>query len=206
MVILLLYKIKRPAELRNIGPLYLSVIDAPLTNIYFKIQRMGINTINTILSQMKSNSPLSELSKIKKITNHYARKTTVRKLKSSGFPKCEIKNITGHSSECVLDTYDFGNEDEMFAMSSAICKASVPLKCSSPNSRKKNLIQSHDFMECHRTLHPLSNSSNNFSFGINWSNTKYVKHWIFLKACFLLASITATKEVYRRNTIYKSSY
>ena len=84
---------------------------------------MGVNTINTMLSRMKKKSSLSELCANKKITNHSGRKTTVRKLKSSGFPKCEIKNITGHNSECELDAYDSGNEDEIFAMSSAIFKS-----------------------------------------------------------------------------------
>ena len=68
-------------------------------------------------------SPLAERWPNKKITNHFARKTTVRKWKSFRFPKCEIKNITGHSSERGLDTYHFGNEDEMFAMSSEISKS-----------------------------------------------------------------------------------
>ena len=73
-----------------------------------------------MLSRMKKKSPLAELCGNKKITNHSARKTTVRKLLFLGFPKCEIKNITGHSSERGLDACDSGNEDEMFAMSSAI--------------------------------------------------------------------------------------
>ena len=78
---------------------------------------MGVNTINTMLSRMKKKSPLAELCANQKITNHSARKTTVRKLKSLEFPKCEIKSITAHSSERGLDAYDSGNEDEMFAMS-----------------------------------------------------------------------------------------
>ena len=97
--------------------------DGPLTDVWYKNQAMGVNTINTMLRRMKKKSPLAELCPNKKITNHSARKTTVRKLKSFGFPKCEIKNITGHSSERGLDAYDSGNEDEMFAMSSAISKS-----------------------------------------------------------------------------------
>ena len=61
--------------------------------------------------------------KQKKITSQSARKKTVQKLKFFGFPKCEIKSITGHSSERELDAYDCGNEDEMFAMSSAMSKS-----------------------------------------------------------------------------------
>ena len=52
--------------------------------------------------------------------------------------KCEIKkkkNITGHSSEREIDAYDCDNEDEMFAMSSAISKS----KCSSSTVPHKNL-------------------------------------------------------------------
>ena len=75
---------------------------------------MGTNTINNMLSRCAD----------KKLTNHSARKTTVRKLKSAGFPKSEIKNITGHSSEKGLDAYDSGNENDMCAMSAAISLSS----------------------------------------------------------------------------------
>ena len=135
----LLFKSKRPVELRNMGPFYLTVIDAPLTDVWYKNQAMGVNTINTMLSRMKKKSPLAELCANKKITNHSARKTTVRKLKSFGFPKCEIKNITGHSSERGLDAYDSGNEDEMFAMSSAISKC----KYSTSTLAQKKLSHHH---------------------------------------------------------------
>ena len=64
-------------------------------------------------------SPFAKLRANKKTTNHPARRTTVRKLKSFGFPKSEIKNITFHSSERGVDAYDSVNEDEIFAMSSA---------------------------------------------------------------------------------------
>ena len=135
MAFFLLFKSKRPVELQYIVPFYLTVIDAPLTDVCYKNQAMGVNTINTMLSRMKKNSPLAELSANKKITNHSARKTTVRRSKSFGFPKCEIKNITGHSCERGLDAYDSGNEDKMFAMSSAIpkCKYST-----STFAQKKN--------------------------------------------------------------------
>ena len=119
----LLFKSKRPVELRNMDPFYLTVINGPLTNVCYKNQTIGVNTINTMLSRMKKKSPLAELYANKKITNHSARKTTILKLKSFGFPKCEMKNITGYSSECGLDAYDSGNEDKMFAMSSAISKS-----------------------------------------------------------------------------------
>jgi len=36
----------------------------------------------------------------------------IKKLKSSGIPKCEIKNIAGHTSANGLDDYDSGDERE----------------------------------------------------------------------------------------------
>ena len=81
-----------------------------------KIKPWGVNKINTILSRVRKKLPLAELCANKKVTNHSARKATIQKIKSFGFPKCETKKITGHSSERGLDAHDSGNEDEIFAM------------------------------------------------------------------------------------------
>ena len=68
---------------------------------------------------MKENSPLKDLCPEKNLTNHSARKTVVKKLKSSGIPKCEIKNITDHASAQRLDDYDSGDEREQQIISRA---------------------------------------------------------------------------------------
>ena len=52
------------------------------------------------------------MSREKDYPNHSARKTVVKKLKSSGIPKCVIKNITGLTSAQGLDDYDSGDERE----------------------------------------------------------------------------------------------
>ena len=58
------------------------------------------------MKNMKNNSPLKDLCPEKTdLTNHSARKTVVKKLKSSGIPKCEIKNITDHASSTGFDDY-----------------------------------------------------------------------------------------------------
>jgi len=49
------------------------------------------------MKTVKENSPLKDVWQDKKENNHSARKTVVKKLNSSRIPKCEIKNITGHS-------------------------------------------------------------------------------------------------------------
>ncbi len=100
---------------------------------------MGKNSINTIMKKMKENSPLQDVCPEKKITNHSARKTVVKKLKSSGVPKCEIKNITGHTSAQGLDDYDSGDELEQQLISgitdnSGPPQRSVLRQLNAPNS------------------------------------------------------------------------
>ena len=48
------------SELRNMGFFYLTVLDAPVTDVWYKNQVMGVNTINTMFSRMKKKSPLAE--------------------------------------------------------------------------------------------------------------------------------------------------
>ena len=115
-----IYLEKRPEEMKTTGPFYLSVIDKPVSNVWFKKTPMGKNTIDSIMKKMKLNSPLIDLCPEKRITDHSARKTVVKKLKSSGIPKCEIKNITGHTSAQGLDDYDSGDEREQQIISNII--------------------------------------------------------------------------------------
>jgi len=90
------YLDKRPAEIKMTRPLYLGVIDKPQTSVWYKKKML----INNIMKTMKLTSERC-LPTDKKLTNHNVRKTVVKRLKSSGIPKCEIENITGHSSEQV---------------------------------------------------------------------------------------------------------
>ena len=69
---------------------------------------------------MVANSPLSNQSSTKKLTNHSARKTLVKKLKNNNVSKSEIIGITGHTNEAGLDAYDSGDEREQQMMSYAI--------------------------------------------------------------------------------------
>ena len=115
-----IYLEKRPEEMKTTGPFYLSVIDKLVSNVWFKKTPMGKNTIDSIMKKMKLNSPLTDLCPEKRITHHSARKTVVKKLKSSGIPKCEIKNITGHTSAQGLDDYDSGDEREQQMISNII--------------------------------------------------------------------------------------
>jgi len=113
---------------------------------------MGKNTINNIMKTMKENSPLKDVCPDKKLTNHSARKTVVKKLKSSGIPKCEIKNLTGHSSEQGLDDYDSGDENEQRIMCNIIDNANARQVLQPISSVQTAPSQVYNFSHCNVTL------------------------------------------------------
>ena len=100
------YLAKRSSEMQKSGPFYLNVIEKPVSSVWYKKTPAGKSTINTVMKNMKGNSPLKDLCPAKNLANHRARKTVAKKLKSSSIPKCQIKNITGHASAQGLDDYD----------------------------------------------------------------------------------------------------
>ena len=82
------YLEKRPGEIMKRGPLYFTVIDNPVSSVWYKKTPMGKNAINTmIMKNMKENSSLKDLCPEKNLANHNAGKTEFKKLKSSGIPK-----------------------------------------------------------------------------------------------------------------------
>jgi len=109
----------RPSKMKKSSPFYLTVIDKPISNVWYKKTPMGKNTINTIMKNMKKNSPLKDLCPAKNLIKHSAQKTVVNKLKSFDIPKCEIKHITGHASTG-LDDYYSGDQREQQIISRAI--------------------------------------------------------------------------------------
>lgn len=171
---------RRPSEMKTTGPFYLSVIESPTTDIWYKKTPMGKNTIDNIMKKMKENSPLKVACPEKKLTNHSARKTVVKKLKSSGVPKCEIKNITGHKSEQGLDDYDSGDEKEQQVLSHVIDAASEfsRQRQVSEANRRSSLLSSplsprniYNFNNCQVTFNTAGNNSAQASSSFS-TNTK----------------------------------
>ena len=117
IIIFKIFLSKRPACLLAEGPIYLAIIDKPKSEIWFKISRLGINSLDSI---MKSMVKLSGIETGKNLTNHSARKTVVKKLRKSGASKSEIIEITGHSNERGLDPYDSGDEQQQRLLSHVI--------------------------------------------------------------------------------------
>ena len=113
------YVSRRPEALRDSGPFYLQPLSNPRGITWFKRVPLGENTIGN-MNKMKQNSLLSELCPSKKLTNHSARKTVVKKLQCNGVQKSEIRTITGHASTRGLDSYDEGDEHQQRALSNII--------------------------------------------------------------------------------------
>ena len=171
-----LYLSKRPISLRATGPLYLSVIHNPASSIWYKNMPMGQHTINVIMKKMVENSPLANSTK--RLTNHSARKTVVKKLKQNHIPKSEIIGITGHTTEAGLDAYDSGDESEQRSISHAIENISgASVATTSKQQRQFHpsdwlispsnpLVQQPSFNLFTQKLHqsPIQSSSSTFNF------------------------------------------
>ena len=172
------YLEKRPEEMKKTGPFYLAVMDKPKTSAVWYIMKT-----------MKEDSPLKDVCPEKKVTNRAARKTVVKKLKSSGIEKCEIKNITGHNSEQGLDDYDSGDENEMKIMSNIIDNANSAASTSGQVLHPLSSVQtqfrsasSHvcNFSHCNVML----KIAENHSLQSSLSESKWAYKRIMLQASF----------------------
>ena len=99
------YLSRRPLELRNKGPFYLAIIENHKTNVWYKKQRLSVNSIDNMMKSVVKNTAL-ETSK-KKLTNHTARKTVVKKLRAASVERQSIIQVTGHASEKSLNASAF---------------------------------------------------------------------------------------------------
>jgi len=64
------YLEKRPREMKKSSLFYLTVIDKPVSSIWYKKIPRGKKTINTIMKNMKKNSLLKDLCPEKNLINH----------------------------------------------------------------------------------------------------------------------------------------
>ena len=114
-----LYLSKRPSQLRSGGPLYLSVIHKPVSNLlWYKNVPMGQHTINSIMKRIDRKFSPSKLRQ--KINKPLCKINSGKKMRQNYIPKSEIIGITGHNSEADLNVYDSGNEEQQRAISNAI--------------------------------------------------------------------------------------
>lgn len=128
------YLSRRPSELRASGPFYLTPLPnvTPNNSVWFKRQNLGVNSIDKIMKMMIADTPLEGSSK--RLTNHSARKTLVKKLRANNVERSSIINVTGHRNEQSLNDYDEGNENEQRQISNLISNAKAANKTTSPTT------------------------------------------------------------------------
>ena len=146
------YKLRRPEQLRNTGKFYLQPINNPVTEVWFKILPIG----KTLMKEMKLNSPLKDLCPDKRLTNHTARKTDVKKLQSQGVQRSDIISITGHTTTRGLDAYDEGDNGFQRVLSNMIdgtasgsnTSAQAPSSTCSMTISRPNLLNTERRSSC----------------------------------------------------------
>ena len=109
---------RRPPEIRTTGPLYLSCVPKPSSQVWYKRQPMGVNKLNDMMRTIIEGTTLED--SWKTFSNHSARKTVVKKLKTAGLERSSIVKVTGHRNEKSLDDYDEGDENEQRQLSHTI--------------------------------------------------------------------------------------
>ena len=114
------YLNRRPVSPRANGPFYLTPLSKTTSknNVWFKIQNLGIHSIDKIMKTTIADTPLASGSK--RLTNHSARKTLVKKLRLRNVERSFIMNVTGDRNEQSLNDYDEENENEQRHISNLI--------------------------------------------------------------------------------------
>ena len=116
----------RPPNLRTSGPFYLSVKynRRPDDEIWYKVQPMGENKINSMMKNIISGTTLETSEK--RVSNHSARKKTlVTKMKKAKLERSAIAKVTGHRNIQSLDDNDEADEGEQRQFSWAISKGNT---------------------------------------------------------------------------------
>ena len=109
---------------------------------------MGVNSINSFMKSMAVEAEIEG----RKLTNHSARKTLVKKLKAANQPRSAIIGVTGHTNERSLADYEEDDENEQRLISS--------------------ISAAHFIYQCGGTNRPNHPSSA----GKNWRKLRCIKH------------------------------
>ena len=96
----------------------LSCVSNPSLQVWYKRQPMGVNKLNDMMKTVIKGTTLED--SWKTFSNHSARKTVVKKLKTAGLERSSIVKVTGHQNEKSLDDYDEGDENEQRLLSHTI--------------------------------------------------------------------------------------
>ena len=111
----------------NSSPFCLAVNERPKTQVWYKQQRMGINSINSFIKAIASQAEVQG----KKLTNHVqcSQNLGEEKLKAANQPHSAIIGVTGHTNKRSLADYEEGDDNER-AISSIISAEFTPVQSS----------------------------------------------------------------------------
>ena len=123
------YLSRRPQEPRDKGPFYLAVIENPKSNVWYRKQRLGVNSIDHMMKNIIKNTPLETTNK--RLSNHSARKTVGKKLRAANVERQSIIQVTDHANETSLNDYDERSEREQRQLSHIISRTPQKATCNS---------------------------------------------------------------------------
>ena len=153
------FRSRRPPEIRTPGPLYLSFVSNPSSQVWYKRQPMGVNKLNDMMKTVIKGTTLED--SWKTFSNHSARKTVVKKLKTAGLERSSIVKVTGHRNEKSLDDYDEGDENEQRLLSYTI---------SNGTNINSQLARTHSSTSVHSSTNSSSNAFNPSSLDARGNN------------------------------------
>ena len=141
---------RRPPKIHATSPLYLSCVSNPSSQVWYKRQPMGVNKLNDMMKTVIKVTTLEY--SWKTFSNHSARKTVVKKLKTAGLERSSIVKVMGHRNEKSLDDYDEGDENKQQQLSHTI---------SHGTNINSQLAQGNSSTSVHSSTN--SSSNNNFN-------------------------------------------
>ena len=150
---------RRPSEIRTTGPLYLSCVSNPSSQVWYKRQPMVVKKLNDMMKTVIKGTTLED--SWKTFSNHSARKTVVKKLKTAGLERSSIVKVTGHRKEKSLDDYDEGDENEQRLLSHTI---------SNGTNINSQLARTHSSTSVHSSTNSSSNTFNPSSLDARGNN------------------------------------
>lgn len=126
----------RPPELGTTGPLYLSYVKDPTSQVWCKRQPMGVNKTNQMMKPVIKDTSLEE---------HNTRKTVVKKLKTVGVKRSSIVKLTGHRNLQCLDDYDEAGENKQLQLYHRISSVSNANQLSPTNIGGRSALKPFTF-------------------------------------------------------------
>ena len=111
--------------------------------MWYQKQRLSIHSIDQMMKNIVKSTPVPLSGK--KLTNHSARKTLIKKVRTANVERQRINQVTGHASEQSLQDYDEGTKQKQQVLSSIISNnLQQPLNANrdrGPQSQSSNLAQ-----------------------------------------------------------------